>query len=188
MKIVCSLVALTLCAYVTGCKTLNYTVSGPKDPRVYKEPVGFDKTSRIRFVSNVTGTSILQKSDSNITPRYIVPHTFLGFYNETRDIGMPKISYRPQDYKGYYFEVKVKAEPTYIKIYTDNGVNGYCGTSFIINPEPGKDYDINYDPNQNNKVCVFYFNEIVRESSSGVTVLKSVPFKVYLGKNDNYFE
>ncbi|NPE62551.1 hypothetical protein HKX68_05935 [Dickeya dadantii] len=187
MKILYSLAALTICVFVTGCKSLNYKVNSAKDPSVYQEPIGVDKISRIRFVSNVTGTSIIQKSDVNMRRKYLVPHTFLGFYNETRDIGMPKISYRPQDYKNYYFEVKVKPEPTYIYIYTDNGINGVCTTGFIINPEAGKDYDVNYDPNQNSKVCVFHFNEIVSESSSGVTILKPAPFKVYLGKNENYF-
>lgn len=182
MKKICFLVVLVLCIGVIGCKSLN------KDPFLYKEPVATtDKISRIRFVGNVTGTSIEQKSDSNRVLKNLVPHTMFGFYNETRDIGIPKIAYRPQDYKKYYFEVKVKSEPTYIQIDTDSGINGMCMTGFIIHPEPGKDYDLNYDPNEDNKVCVFHFNEIVRDPSSGVMILKSASFNLYSKKNDDNF-
>lgn len=169
---------ITLCLFLSGCKSFGGLIKSKHDALVYSEPSqSTEQLARIRFVGNVTGTSLVQKSDTVKKDHYLVPHTMLGFYNETRDIGMPKISYRPQDYKGYYFEIRVKPEPTYVNIMTDYGSYGRCSTTFLINPEPGKDYDFNYDQNENNRICIPHFNEIVKDPTTGVTVLKPATFK-----------
>lgn len=151
-----------------------------QDPVVYSDPAGSSESvARIRFVGNVTaGTSLLQKSNPGPKNHYFVPYTMLGFYNETRDIGIPKLTYRPQDYKGYYFEIKIRSEPTIVNIATDAGPHGYCVTSFLITPGAGKDYDLNYDQKENSKICVLHFNEIVRDPTTGVSVLKPAPYQV----------
>ncbi|QZN96011.1 hypothetical protein [Symbiopectobacterium purcellii] len=173
-----SVIMLTFCLGLTGCQSFAELGRQERNIPVYKDPPqSSENLARIRFVGNVTGTSLLQKSDVPQEERDLVAHTMLGFYNDTRDIGIPKLSYRPQDYKGYYFEIKVKPEPTLIKISTDVGPNGACHTVFLITPEAGKDYDLNYDQKENKKVCVMHFNEIVRDATTGVTVLKPAPYR-----------
>lgn len=173
-----SVIMLIFCLGLTGCQSFAELGRQDRNIPVYKDPPqSRENLARIRFVGNVTGTSLLQKSDVPQEERDLVAHTMLGFYNDTRDIGIPKLSYRPQDYKGYYFEIKVKPEPTLIKISTDVGPNGVCHTVFLITPEAGKDYDLNYDQKENKKVCVMHFNEIVRDATTGVTVLKPAPYR-----------
>lgn len=168
-----------LCSCLAGCRSFGELGKSARDPLVYSEPTQSDENiSRIRFVSNVTGTCIVQKSHTDRKERCLVPHTMLGFYNETRDIGIPKITYRPQDYKGYYFEIKIKSEPTFVFIKTDNGPRGRCMTNFLIKPEPGKDYDFNYDQYENKKICVLHFNEITRDPTTGVTLLKPASYEI----------
>lgn len=163
-------VALAGALLLSGCAAFNYS-----EP-VYQDPVGEgDNVARIRFIGNVTGTSITTKD--NTTSRNLVPHTSFGYYNDTRDIGMPKLTYRPQDYQGYYFEVRAKPLPTVLHIVTDRTDEGTCGMSVLIFPEAGKDYDVNFDAHEQYTKCVFHFNEIVTDPATGVKVLKARPFK-----------
>lgn len=184
---ICSVIMLTFCLFLTGCRSFGELGGRAQDPVVYSDPADSSgNVARIRFVGNVTGTSIRQKSNPGLKNHYLVPHTMLGFYNETRDIGIPKLTYRPQDYKGYYFEIKIRSEPTIINIATDAGPRGYCVTSFLITPEAGKDYDLNYDQRENSKICVLHFNEIVRDPTTGVTVLKPAPYQVKKKYNQGF--
>ncbi|MCW2483367.1 hypothetical protein, partial [Candidatus Symbiopectobacterium sp. NZEC135] len=59
-------------------------------------------------------------------------------------------------------------------------------TSFLITPEAGKDYDLNYDQKENSKICVLHFNEIVRDPTTGVTVLKPAPYQVKKKYNQGF--
>lgn len=156
---------------ISGCTSLS-----PYTP-VHQDPMGEGNAiSRIRFVSNITGTAITLKED-NIA-RDLVPHTALGYYNDTRDIGMPKLSYRPQDYKGYYFEIRVKPQPMIIRIYSDKTDQGSCSAAFLVVTEAGKDYDVNLDPHEKFTKCVFHFSEIITDPTTGVVILKPLPFKM----------
>ena len=143
---------------------------------LYKEPVGEgDNIARIRFVGNVTSTSIKTKEDG--INRDLVLHNKLGFYNETHDIGMPKLSYRQQDYKSYYFEIRVKPQPMVLTLTSDNTNKGFCTISVLFSPEKGKDYDINFDTHEQFTQCKLHLNQIVTDPSTGVPILKPAPFK-----------
>ena len=157
-------------ALLSGCSAFNY--SAP----LYHDPVG-EKShlARVRFIGNVTGTSISTKGNS--TFQELVPHTSFGYYNDSRDIGMPKISYRQQDYKSYYFEVLAKPGPTIFHIITDETDQGHCSMSALVNLEAGKDYDVNFDAHEQFTKCVFHFSEIVTDPATGVKILKAKPFK-----------
>ncbi|CFQ63087.1 Uncharacterised protein [Yersinia frederiksenii] len=165
----------------TGCTSPFH--SAP----VYQDPVGEgNNIARIRFVSNVTGTSIKAKEDN--IDRELVPHTALGFYNDTRDISMPKLSYRQQDYKSYYFEVRVKPQPIIISITTDATFRGQCQMSVLFTPEAGKDYDVNFDTGERIGKCIFHLNQIVTDPSTSVAILKPVQFKKVSTFVENPFE
>ncbi|WP_312118305.1 hypothetical protein [Pantoea vagans] len=156
---------------LSGCSAFNY--SAP----LYKDPVGEKSNlARIRFIGNVTGTSISTKE--NTADQQLVPHTSFGYYNDTRDIGMPKISYRQNDYKNYYFEVYAKPGQTIFHILTDDTDQGSCSTSALVNLEAGKDYDVNFDAHEQFTKCVFHFSEIVTDPATGVKILKAKPFKM----------
>ncbi|WP_315707759.1 hypothetical protein [Brenneria uluponensis] len=158
---------------LSGCKAIENSFG---DRPIYQEPSDTKNVSRIRFIKNIRGTEIKQKGYSK-TYTNITEFSWRGYVNKTRDIGMPKISYRKDDYNDYYFETKIKSVPTLIYIQTESTVAGSCHGMFFIKPESGKDYDMNFDITESRTKCIMHFNEIVKDGTTGVYILKPAPYK-----------
>lgn len=165
--VVSSAVALTGCAMFKSANKAGF-------PTTYVEPTDTSNTARVRFISNITGTGI-KPPGSNLS-YVIVYHGIFGFYNQTQDIGMPKITYRKNDYKGYYFEIKALAGATEFHIRTDPTLRGSCHARFIVDLVKGRDYDINFDTSESKSSCKLHVSEIVKDDGTGVYILKPVDF------------
>ncbi|CUZ03086.1 hypothetical protein [Serratia marcescens] len=158
---------------ISGCSVLNgFKVKGVE---TYQEPTDVKNISRVRFISNVTGTRIKPLGSESYNS--LVYYGVWGHYNSTRDIGIPKISYRKSDYEGYYYEVKVKSGVAEFIINTDSTFRGVCMTRFEFVLLSGKDYDINFNANESRDSCRLYVSEIARDESTGLLVLKPVEVK-----------
>lgn len=171
--VVSFVVFLSGCQVSEGLKVFNGF--DMKKSETYIDTTDSENISRVRFIGNITGTSIKQEGEEAY--RYIVPHTWRGFYNDTKDIGMPKVSNRKADYEDYYFEIKVKAVPTTFFIGTDQTYRGRCMQEIGVNLASGKDYDINFVTDTKKGICIINVNEVIKDESTGAYTLKPVEFE-----------
>lgn len=177
-KLVMIVCALT--PFISGCSILKGLEM--RTPETYKEPTTLTDVSRVRFIGNVTGTGIRPYPSEDYYS--LVYHGVWGYYNSTKDIGMPKISYRKSDYEGYYYEVYVKSGRTRLIIRTDATLMGTCTVMFEVKLEKGKDYEFNYDPHASRDSCVLHANEIVKDESMGVYTLRMIETKDIYGSRE----
>ncbi|MFJ5373007.1 hypothetical protein ACIPTP_10760 [Pectobacterium versatile] len=168
------LILISATISLSGCRAIENSFA---DRPIYQEPSDTQNVSRIRFIKNIRGTQIKQKGYSK-TYTQITPFSWRGHINATRDIGMPKISYRKDDYNDYYFETRIKSVPTLIYIQTEATSRGSCHSMFFIKPEAGKDYDMNFDITTDRSRCFMHFNEVVKDGTSGIYILKPAPYKI----------
>lgn len=175
-----TLVICILASLISGCSLLKgFKV---RQPTTYKEPTVLSDVSRVRFIGNVTGTGVRPFGSEYYDG--LVYHGVWGHYNSTKDIGMPKISYRKSDYEGYYYEVYVKSGRARFLIKTDATLMGTCMAMFEVKLEAGKDYEFNYDPHASRDSCILHANEIVKDEKMGAYTLKKIETKDVYGKGD----
>ena len=167
---------------ISGCSVFNgFNV---KKPKTYEEPTDRSDVSRVRFIGNITGTGVRTFGSEYYDS--LVYDGVWGHYNSTKDIGIPKIPYRKSDYDGYYYEVYIKAGRTRFIIRTDSTLRGSCLTMFEIELIKGKDYEINFNPNESRSNCILHTNEIIKDEKLGVYTFKKINVKDVKGKGRDW--